>query len=171
MAGFDDNEARAAEYVLGTLTPEELREAERDLAADPAFALLVAEWERRLSPLALALQPVAAPGHLKAKILNSISGPFAEGSNVILLQRRVTHWRIATAAVTALAAGLVGFMMLKPAPEPSAGRFVAVLQAEGPGPAFVGFIALFGGAPGPPQGGGHEPGALNPASVRSRPAY
>ena len=49
MAAFEDNsrEALAAEYVLGTLSAAELAQAERDIAADPQFAQLVGEWERR----------------------------------------------------------------------------------------------------------------------------
>lgn len=142
MAEFDENDALAAEYVLGTLSAEELAQAERDIAADPAFARMVAAWERRLSPLALALEPVAAPSQLKSKVLSAIAASSPDGSNVVMLQRRVTRWRIATAAVAALAAGLVGLILLQPAPEPAAGRFVAVLQAEGPGPAFLASVDL-----------------------------
>jgi anti-sigma-K factor RskA len=146
MAAFDDNskEARAAEYALGTLSAEELVLAERELATDPAFARLVAEWEKRLSPLALALEPVTPPTSVKAKVLAAIAPSGFDASNVVQLQRRVTRWRVATAAVSALAAGLVGVMLLKPPPAPQ-GRFVAVLQTEGPGPAFLASVDLTGG--------------------------
>ena len=146
MAGFEDNskEALAAEYVLGTLSAEELVQAERELAADPEFMALVAEWERRLAPLALALEPVAAPDAIKAKVLAAIAPSGFDTSNVIQLQRRVNRWRIATGLASALAAGLVGVMLLQPAPVPQ-GRFVAVLQSEGPGPAFLASVDLASG--------------------------
>lgn len=143
MAGFDDNslEARAAEYVLGTLAAEELAQAQRDIIAKPEFARLVADWERRLSPLALALEPVMPPPATKARILAAIAPSGYDASNVVQLQRRVTRWRFATAAVSALAAALVGVMLLKP-PTAAQGRFVAVLQTEGPGPAFLASVDL-----------------------------
>ena len=146
MAGFEDNskEALAAEYVLGTLSAEELVQAERELAADPDFAALVAEWEKRLAPLALALEPVAAPAAIKAKVLAAIAPSGFDASNVVQLQRRVNRWRLATGFASALAAGLVGFMLLQPVPAPK-GRFVAVLQTEGPGPAFLASVDLASG--------------------------
>ncbi len=146
MAAFDDNskEARAAEFALGTLSAEELVLAERELATDPAFARLVAEWEKRLSPLALALEPVEPPTAIKAKVLAAIAPSGFDASNVVRLQRRVIRWRVAAAAASALAAGLVGVMLLKPPPAPQ-GRFVAVLQTEGPGPAFLASVDLTSG--------------------------
>ncbi len=41
----------AAEYVLGTLDAEERKGAKDRIASDPAFAALVARWERRLGEL------------------------------------------------------------------------------------------------------------------------
>jgi anti-sigma-K factor RskA len=145
MAAFEDNsrEALAAEYVLGTLSAAELAQAERDIAADPGFAQLVGEWERRLAPLALALEPVMPPAPVKAKVLAAIAPSGYDASNVVQLQRRVNRWRLATGLATALAAGLVGILLLQP-PAPQ-GRFVAVLQSEGPGPAFLASVDLASG--------------------------
>ena len=143
MAASDDTEERAAEYALGTLSAAEREEAGRDMASDPDFAALVAAWERRLSPLALALAPIAAPSHLRARILAAIPAP-REGGNIVQLRRKLTRWQIATAAVSAIAAALGGFILLHPQPA-SEGRFVAVLQAEGPGPAFLASVDLGAG--------------------------
>ena len=49
---LDDIEALAAEYVLGSLDPTERERAERLMARDPAFARLVEDWTKRLTPIA-----------------------------------------------------------------------------------------------------------------------
>lgn len=145
MAAFEDNswEALAAEYALGTLSADEMAQAEREIATNPEFASLVAEWERRLAPLALALEPVAPPPPIRARILAAVGPSSYDASNIVQLQRRVNRWRVATGLVGALAAGLVGILLLQP-PAPQ-GRFVAVLQAEGPGPAFLASVDLASG--------------------------
>jgi hypothetical protein len=53
-----DTDALAAEYVLGTLDPDERTAAQRLLAEDPAFATKVKVWERRLGELHLMVEPV-----------------------------------------------------------------------------------------------------------------
>lgn len=53
----DDTDALAAEYVLGTLDPEERMAAKR-LLDDSAFATKVKVWERRLGELHLMVEPV-----------------------------------------------------------------------------------------------------------------
>ena len=74
---YNERDGLAAEYVLGTLEAVARREAEALAARDPAFAELVAEWERRLAPLAEDIQPVAPPTGLLARIENilNILGP------------------------------------------------------------------------------------------------
>ena len=54
------NEAdqRAADYVLGALSGAELAEFEANLARDPKLQRSVADWERRLTPLAATLPEV-----------------------------------------------------------------------------------------------------------------
>ena len=52
MADSDEIEALAGEYVLGTLDADERRAAEARIVADPTFRTAVADWERRLQPLA-----------------------------------------------------------------------------------------------------------------------
>ena len=58
---FDDKEARAADYVLGTLGSAERKEVEASLASDEDLAARVEQWSRRLLPLAQALPPVEPP--------------------------------------------------------------------------------------------------------------
>ena len=74
---YNERDGLAAEYVLGTLEAVARREAEALAARNPAFAELVAEWERRLAPLAEDIQAVAPPAGLLARIENilDILGP------------------------------------------------------------------------------------------------
>jgi anti-sigma-K factor RskA len=60
----DDRAGLAAEYVLGTLDADEREAAEAAIAADPAFAALVAAWERRLGELHAMVDPVPPPADL-----------------------------------------------------------------------------------------------------------
>ena len=46
-----DGDYRAAEYVLGLLSPEDRAAVERDAASDPILANEIAFWNERLSPL------------------------------------------------------------------------------------------------------------------------
>ncbi len=143
MAGLEDREGLAAEYVLGTLDKEERHEVEEAMATDSEIAGLVAEWERRLVPLALALEPVATPPYLRGKVMAAISGG-AAGQNVVALERRANQWRRAAIAAWAIAATLAGVILFRP--ESSVGeRYVAVLQSEGPGPAFIASVDLGSG--------------------------
>src|SRR2546426_12229996 len=68
----DEFDARAAEYVLGTLDADERAQAHVLLGSDDNFAAKVKEWERRLGELHLMVEPVE-PGRqvwerVKAKI-------------------------------------------------------------------------------------------------------
>jgi hypothetical protein len=53
-----DTDTLAAEYVLGTLDPDERTAAKQLLATDPAFETKVKVWERRLGELHLMVEPV-----------------------------------------------------------------------------------------------------------------
>jgi anti-sigma-K factor RskA len=73
--GKDDGDVRAAEYVLGTLAPDERAQAQTQLAADAEFAALVSKWERRLGELNVLVAPVEPPvetwDKIKARIASS----------------------------------------------------------------------------------------------------
>ena len=63
-----DDDALAAEYVLGVLSADERQAATQRIEQDPAFARLVHAWEGRLSPLAAGYAEVEAPASVKAGI-------------------------------------------------------------------------------------------------------
>ena len=54
MAGEDDLDVLAGEYVLGTLAPDERAADDRRLLDNQELALRVAQWEARLAPLSAA---------------------------------------------------------------------------------------------------------------------
>jgi anti-sigma-K factor RskA len=64
----EDQDALAAEYVLGTLSAEERSHAEASLLINPGFAELVRQWERRLGELNVMVESVEPPADLWDKI-------------------------------------------------------------------------------------------------------
>lgn len=147
MAKPEDMEELAAEFALGSLPPEERREAESLMASDPAFAVMVTAWERRLIPLALALEPVEAPPRIRGAVMKAIAGDAAGSETVVAWKRKASAWRLATVGASAIAASLAAFIALGTPEGPlNDQRYVAVLQAEGPGPAFLASIDLASGS-------------------------
>ena len=147
MAKPDDMEELAAEFALGSLPPAERQEAEVLMASDPAFAAIVKAWERRLIPLALALEPVEAPPRIRGAVMKAIAGDAASSETVVAWKQKAAAWRLATIGTSAIAASLAAFMFLGNPDGPLTNqRYVAVLQAEGPGPAFLASIDLVSGS-------------------------
>ena len=147
MAKPEDMEELAAEFALGSLPPEERHEAEALMVSDPGFAAMVKAWERRLIPLALALEPVEAPPRIRGAVMKAIAGDAAGSETVVAWKRKASAWRLATVGVSAIAASLAAFIALGTPEGPlSEQRYVAVLQAEGPGPAFLASIDLASGS-------------------------
>lgn len=139
----DERDALAGEYVLGTLDAAERHAVEARIAADPAFAAAVAEWQERLQPLADMEEPVAPSPGLWPRIAAAL-GPQAnetQGGNVVALRRSVRRWKAATALAGAVAAALVAFVVVERSGPPPESEFVAVLTApDGTTPAFVAAI-------------------------------
>jgi anti-sigma-K factor RskA len=147
MARPEDMEELAAEFVLGTLPPAERQEAELRMAGVAEFASMVKAWERRLIPLALALEPVEAPPRIRGAVMKAIAGDAPNSETVVSWKRKASAWRWATLGVSAIAASLAAFIVVgNPSGPPTYQRYVAVLQAEGPGPAFLASIDLANGS-------------------------
>jgi anti-sigma-K factor RskA len=141
MALDETLEALAGEYVLGTLSAGERLEAQTLLSQDGDFAEAVDLWTERLIPLLLAIPGAAPPPQLRQRVLAGI-GAAGSSDNVLDLKRRVGFWRGVSLAASAIAAALALFILFKPAVQAPPGNYVAVLQPEGPGPAFVASINL-----------------------------
>ena len=151
-----EQEAFAAEYVLGTLDQTERAEAEALMDTDPGFADLVRHWEKRLGALVALVEPVEpAPDiwhRIAARIVDAPpsadrrlpeSGPAQavrpEGAEIIQISWRLTRWRGATIAAAALAASLlvfIGVSQFSRAPK-SSSWLIAVLQRDPKSPGFV----------------------------------
>ena len=110
----------------------------------PALRELVAAWEARLAPLTALAPPEAPPPDLWRRIEAALpgGGPGFErraaprgarrfGLHAGLARRFWQGWAIGASAV---AAGLAGFILLQPAPEP---RLMTVLLTSGDQPAWV----------------------------------
>ncbi len=70
---YDDNQdALAAEYVLGTLSAEERGQAEALLSADREFAAAVRQWERRLGELNVMVEAIEPPPEVWDKIKSKV---------------------------------------------------------------------------------------------------
>lgn len=166
-AGPDEPpEDLAAEYVLGCLDAPAMAEARRRIVAEPGFAREVADWERRLLPLAALLPERAPPPALWDRLERSVAGLRGPGAAAMTdnpsagaaarptplltavpgvgrpqespqesgrigeagaLRRSVRRWRLATAASLALAAGVAGLALRRPAET----RSVAALALSG----------------------------------------
>jgi anti-sigma-K factor RskA len=113
--------ALAGEYVLGTLPPAERAAFAARLAADPAAALAVRDWERRLAPLALRAETGPAPdaeaswAAIAARIgeappiANASDPPRLVASNDLgpSLRTRLNAWRAAAIGLAAAVAALL----------------------------------------------------------------
>jgi anti-sigma-K factor RskA len=116
----------AAEYVLGTLRGRARARFESLLPAHPAMRDAVAQWERRLVPLAMNVEPVepsaAVWQQVQARLFGPPERPVATG-----LWQRLSLWRalagVATAATVAM------FMVSSRVPPPQA-PIVVVLNAN-----------------------------------------
>ena len=147
MARPEDMEELAAEFALGTLSAAERLEAELLMAEDAEFANMVRSWERRLIPLALALEPVEAPPRIRGAVMKAIAGDAAGSDTIVVWKRKASVWRWATVGTSAIAASLAAFILVGGPQAPLTDqRYVAVLQAEGPGPAFLASIDLKNGS-------------------------
>lgn len=134
----DERDILAAEFALGLLHGAERIEAARLLHRDPDFARAVAEWQRRLSPLAEAMPEEQPPEALWRRIAAAIpeTTATAKPANGMLavLRRRIALWRLAAIAsaaaavvLTALLIGRFGLPGLSPA---EAERYVAMLRDD-----------------------------------------
>jgi anti-sigma-K factor RskA len=141
MSELDDIDGLAAEYVLGTLSREEREAAAARALSDVAFARAVADWERRLGPLAEVVAPLVPPADLYSKIRAHIG----LSTNVVSLKareqalaQRASRWRNIATGMTALAASLAGIVVWQDHERremPT--QYVAVLQASEALPAFL----------------------------------
>lgn len=134
MANYKNPQLRdqlASEYVLGTLRGRARARFQSLLKYDAALRQLVAEWEHKLTPLALAAADIEPSARVWRKIADRIGLETRPG-----WWAGVAFWRGFALASFTLALGAVIFFSTLPAPEPPMGM-VAVMSDERAQPAMV----------------------------------
>ncbi len=88
----NEAESLAGDYVLGALSGPELAEFEAILARDPELQRLVADWERRLTPLAATL-PEVEP---RLSVWDAIEAALDEAGPpaTVTVREREGEWRM-----------------------------------------------------------------------------
>ena len=107
----DDRNLDAAEYVLGTLSPEAAQAFGRQMRQDPALARAVADWETRLGRLGEDLPAVEPPAEVWQGIADDlgISRPTGPAdSRPAANDGAVKRWRLAAIAASTAAVVLAG---------------------------------------------------------------
>jgi anti-sigma-K factor RskA len=127
------DEDPAGEYVLGVLDAEAMAALRQQAQSNAALARSIADWERRLLPLAATIPPAAAPGGLWPRIEASLSAA-ARVTPLARVLRSPAVWRATTATALALAAAFAGLVVLRP-PPPLA--VASLAPAGAPAPAFL----------------------------------
>lgn len=124
----------AGEYALGVLDADERADAQRRIAAEPAFARAVEWWEGRLAHLAEHIPPVEPPATVWPRIANLVGAAATQKPSA---WNNVRLWRGASAGALALAAASVVALVVTPRPVPPP----AVAPAKPPPAAEVALIA------------------------------
>lgn len=124
----DDLSMTALEYVLGTLSADERRAFAQLLATDASARDALGDWERKLAPMAAAIEPVEPDAAVLRALEQRMEPMTVVGGNVVLLQRSVKRWRTAATATSAIAATLALYVGLRPAPEIDRPALTAAVQ-------------------------------------------
>jgi anti-sigma-K factor RskA len=135
----DDETPLAAEYVLGVLSAAERRDFERRLAAEPTLRSEVEFWEARLGELAAAVEEVAPPPRIWARIESELGARARPASDRTSLWHNLAFWRFATFGSSAIAAACLGAFIYLGLALPGDRPLVARLELAGGGQA--GFVA------------------------------
>lgn len=108
LTPLEEDDALAAEYVLGVLSLSDRLSAETRLKNDTAFAALVTAWENRLAPLNDGYDEVAAPDllpQIEARLFPAPPKP---------ARRPIFGWL--AGALTAATVAIGAVVLLTPAP-------------------------------------------------------
>jgi anti-sigma-K factor RskA len=116
-------EALASEYVLGTMSARTRARFQTLLRSDPALRRAVAQWERRLTPLAEALPETPPP----ASVWRNIERRLFESARPGGLWSSLRFWRFAAIAAGAAALAIGAFSIERQEPVPP-GRMVTVMN-------------------------------------------
>ena len=121
----------AADYVAGTLRGPARRRFEALLPAHPLLRGAVREWQTRLMPLTVSVEPEKPPPEVWKRIEARIGGGAAAvppRAQAVGLWQRLSLWR-GVAAFASVAA--IGFAVLLASPGPAQAPIVVVLSSTG----------------------------------------
>jgi len=103
-----EDELIAAEYALGVLSDADRAAAERRIARERPFALMVTAWEERLAPWAAEIVEVAAPPQVWDRIAAALPAQPAASAG---WWQNLAFWRGLSLATGALAAACIGALI------------------------------------------------------------
>lgn len=134
-----EHELLAAEYALGVLDATARREAERRIAAEPAFAAEVAAWQARLAPMLDEIAPVPAPARVWPRIRAALGHDAqARAAKSRSLWDSLPFWRGVGATGFAMAAAVVLYVALqRPPVAPTPAPYVVAIRHDDGSPAYT----------------------------------
>jgi anti-sigma-K factor RskA len=117
----------AAEYVLGTLQGGARRRFDGLLVAHPALRVAVAQWQERLAPLSISVDPVAPPARVWSALEGRLFGAPAPARAALPARwwQRLAVWRGLSAVTSFAALALVVIVLQSP---PAQAPVVVVLD-------------------------------------------
>lgn len=127
-------EALAAEYVLGTMPVLVRRRFERLLIADPELRRTVEGWHERFDPIDYGAPAQEPPARVWRAVEQRLALPRQREARPGWLGS-LAFWRGATLAAAALAAAVILYVAVRPAPAPTA--VVAILSDDKGEPGWV----------------------------------
>ena len=121
----------AGEFVLGVLDTVQHRAAQARVESDRAFALRVAEWERRLGPWLADIEPVEAPEQVWARICTRLG--WNEGARAPSgFWQSLGFWRAATVLSTVVAVAAIAWtLQIAHPPESGAKPVIPLAHDDG----------------------------------------
>ncbi|WP_420563240.1 anti-sigma factor [Thalassobaculum sp.] len=139
MRDREDIDLVAADYVLGTLEPQERVAVEARRTREPELDAAIVAWEQRLAPMLDEVEPVAPPPGLFPAIQAAIDTAATPGAvtELAALRRRLGRWRAAALGAGALAACLTGVLLVREVILPPPQTFVAVFHDGDTQPRFL----------------------------------
>jgi anti-sigma-K factor RskA len=116
------DEALAADFALGVLDREAMRDAELRMLRDPAFRALVEGWQADLAPLADEIAPLAPSAQVWDRIAAEIDPAPAKAAAAdagsASWWSSLAVWRTLTFGSASAAALAIGLLVARPAPAP-----------------------------------------------------
>ena len=112
----DNDDILAAEFALGLLDDAEAATVIERARADAVLSLRIAWWRDQFAPLARETETLP-PERLWARIAQQL--PDNDNVTDDRVGNRIQRWRAAAIVATSVAAGLLGYIVLQPAPTPT----------------------------------------------------